>query len=149
MLVIYPSTGRDNRCRAHPWHAHSARAIITTSVDVSMTDHHSEYLAKTIAALTPEGHKRVDELMEQLADTVGSHEAVARFAAARKAEARVGWREGPVDPDTGRALTTQELDVLTAGFRTIRDQEPLDDVADWANAIVPLLEDEADRSPSN
>jgi hypothetical protein len=32
---------------------------------------------------------------------------------------------------------------LTAGFRTIRDQEPLDDVADWANAVVALLEDEA------
>jgi hypothetical protein len=40
-------------------------------------------------------------------------------------------------------LTRQELDGLIAGFMTIRDQEPLDDVADWANAVVALLEDEA------
>jgi hypothetical protein len=118
-------------------------------LDVPRTDDHSEYLANAIAALTPEGHKRVDELLEQLAEAVGSHEAVARFAAARKAEAGVGWTEGLVDTDAGRALSTQEQDVLTAGFRTIRDQEPLDDVADWANAIVALLEDEADRNPSN
>ena len=32
-----------------------------------MKDHHSEYLAKTIAALTPEGHVRVDELLDELA----------------------------------------------------------------------------------
>ena len=31
------------------------------------------------------------------------------------------------------------------GFRTIRDEEPLDDVADWANAVLALLEDEAGR----
>ena len=36
--------------------------------------------------------------------------------------------------------------MLLAGFRTIRDQEPLDDVADWANAVVALLEDEAGRA---
>jgi hypothetical protein len=38
---------------------------------------------------------------------------------------------------------------LTAGFRTIRDQEPLDDVSDWANAVVALLEDEAERTGSD
>jgi hypothetical protein len=38
---------------------------------------------------------------------------------------------------------------LTAGFRTIRDQEPLDDVADWANAVVALLEDEATSTGSD
>ena len=54
---------------------------------MSTADHHSEYLAKAIDALTPEGHKRVDELLDQLAEVVGDHEAVARFAAARKAEA--------------------------------------------------------------
>ena len=36
-----------------------------------MKDHHSEYLAKTIAALTPEGHVRVDELLDGLARSVG------------------------------------------------------------------------------
>jgi hypothetical protein len=40
-------------------------------------------------------------------------------------------------------LTEQEFDALTAGFITIRDQEPLDDVADWANAVLALLDDEA------
>jgi hypothetical protein len=30
-----------------------------------------------------------------------------------------------------------------AGFKSIRDQEPRDDVADWANAVVALLEDES------
>jgi hypothetical protein len=49
--------------------------------------------------------------------------------------------EGPED-----RLTDEELDVVTAGFMRIRDQEPLDDVADWANAVLALLEDEAARS---
>jgi hypothetical protein len=45
-----------------------------------------------------------------------------------------------------RTLTKRELDVLAAGFITIRDQEQLDDVADWANAVLALIEDEAARS---
>jgi hypothetical protein len=105
------------------------------------TDHHSEYLARTIAALTPEGRKRVDELLEQLAQVVGGHEAVRRFAETREAEADLGR----TDDSTGGepALTEQEVGLLLAGFKTIRDQETRDDVADWANAVVALLEDES------
>ena len=33
------------------------------------------------------------------------------------------------------------MNALLGGFIRIRDQEPLDDVADWANAVVALLED--------
>jgi hypothetical protein len=109
-------------------------------------DHHSTYLARAIAALTPEGRRRVDELLDQLADLAGSHEAVARFATARKAEADLGRTALVDDAEAGRAFTRQEVDVLLAGFRTVRDQEPLDDVADWANAVVALLEDEAGRA---
>jgi len=110
---------------------------------VSRTDHHSEYLAKAIDALTPEGRKRVDELLDELAEVVGDHEAVASFAAARKAEADRGSTES-AGVSRGRGLSPQELDILIAGFRAIRDQEHQDDVADWANAVVALLEDEAD-----
>ena len=113
------------------------------------SDHHSEYLARAIAGLTAEGRERVDELMEQLAAVVGDHQAVARFAGARKAEADLGRTEPTTEDDAGRTLTTQELSVLTAGFRAIRDQEPLDDVADWANAVVALLEDQAARTSSD
>jgi hypothetical protein len=112
---------------------------------VSTTDHHSEYLDKALAALTPEGHKRVDELLEQLAEVVGDHEAVASFAAARKTEADVGQMEASPGAGSERSLSRQELDILIPGFRAIRDQEPLDDVADWANAVVASLEDEAGR----
>jgi hypothetical protein len=50
-----------------------------------------------------------------------------------------------VDPDEegtepGAMLTPPELDALIAGFMRIRDQEPLDDVSDWANAVLALLE---------
>ena len=38
-------------------------------------------------------------------------------------------------------LSPDELDRLISGFEEIRDQEPLDDVGDWANAVVQLLED--------
>jgi hypothetical protein len=109
-------------------------------------DHHSEYLARAIAALTPAGRQRVDELLVQLSAVVGEHKGVARFAEVRKAEADAGSADVPTTTDPGRMLTKQELDGLTAGFRTIRDQEPLDDVADWANAVVALLEDEAASS---
>ena len=57
--------------------------------------------------------------------------------------------EPAAEDDAGRTLTRQELDVLTAGFRAIRDQEPLEDVADWANAVVALLEDEAAHTSSD
>ena len=40
-------------------------------------------------------------------------------------------------------LTEAERNALLAGFMTIRDQERLDDVGDWANAVIALLEDEA------
>ena len=49
----------------------------------------------------------------------------------------------------GRTLSKPKLNVLIAGFRAIRDQEPMDDVADWANAVVALLEDEAERSSAD
>ncbi len=103
-------------------------------------DHHSEYLARATAALTPEGRTRIDELLEQLAQEGGSHQAVLRFARIREAEADLGR----TDVSTGgeATLTQEELDVLLAGFRTIRDQEHRDDVADWANAVVALLEDQ-------
>ena len=45
-------------------------------------------------------------------------------------------------------LTKQEAESLMAGFMTIRDQEHLDDVANWANAVLALLEDEAEVSES-
>src|SRR5437763_187428 len=34
---------------------------------VSNADPHAEYLARAVAALTPEGHRRVDELLDGLA----------------------------------------------------------------------------------
>ncbi len=106
-------------------------------------DDHSEYLARTIAALTPAGRRRVDGLLEELAGLAGEHEWVVRFATARKDEADAGETAASTTTDPGRMLTRQELDGLIVGFTTIRDQEPLDDVADWANAVVALLEDEA------
>ena len=67
------------------------------------------------------------------------------FAKARKAEADLGRSEGSTDTGLLRTLTKRELDELATGFLTIRDQEPLDDVADWANAVLALIEDEAAR----
>lgn len=103
------------------------------------TDHHGEYLARTLAALTPEGHARVDQLLDQLAEVTGDREALIRFAKARRTEADRGSADAATDADPG--LSTEELYSLLAGFKTIRDEEPLDDVADWANAVVELLED--------
>jgi hypothetical protein len=105
------------------------------------TDHHSAYLAQTIAALTPEGRARVDELLEQLAEAAGGRERLVRFAGAREAEADTG-RLGPADEEPAAAMSSQELDALTAGFMAIRDGEPRDDVAQWANAVLALLADE-------
>ena len=102
-------------------------------------DHHTEYLARAVAALTPQGHQRVDELLDQLAVAAGNRAELVRFAKARKAEADLGRTDsGPLS-----AFTRRELDGLVTGFMTIRDQEQLDDVADWANAVLALIEDEA------
>src|SRR3954452_5046764 len=53
-------------------------------------DHPSEDLARAVAALTPEGHRRVDELLDQLAGAVADREWLVRFARARRAEADAG-----------------------------------------------------------
>ena len=109
------------------------------------SDHHSAYLAKALAALTPAGHERVDELLDQLTEVVGDRERLVRFARARREEADAGGPEAGAGGDAAPALTRGELQGLLPGFRTIRDEEPLDDVADWANAVIALLEDEAGR----
>jgi hypothetical protein len=108
-------------------------------------DHHSEYLARTVAALTPEGRRRVDELLEQLMGLVPNHPWLVEFARTREAEADQGRIGDPAGPDPVTMLTVEELDRLVSGFKTIRDEEPLDDVGDWANAVIALLEDEARR----
>ena len=108
------------------------------------TDHHSEYLSRSVAALTPAGHRRVDELLDQLAGVVADREWLSRFAKARRVEADTGRVDaGARDP--GEMLSPQELDALMTGFLTIRDEEPLDDVTDWANAVIALLQDDASR----
>jgi hypothetical protein len=107
---------------------------------VQASDHHSEYLARTVAALTPEGHKRVDELLDQLSVAAGSRPWLQHFAKERRTEADAGRL---VDEDqTGWAPSEAELQALARGFIQIRDEEHLDDVADWANAVLALLEDE-------
>jgi hypothetical protein len=106
----------------------------------SSGDNLTEYLARAVAALTPEGRARVDELLDQLASAAGGRERLVRFAATRRAEA-----DGRAPVGGNDALGPEELRALVAGFATIRDEEPLDDVADWANAVLALLEDEAAR----
>ena len=107
-------------------------------------DHHSQYLARAVAALTPAGHIRVDELLDQLSDIGADREWLVRFAKTRRVEADTG-RANAGDDDPGWRLSLPEVDALMTGFITIRDQEPLQDVADWANAVVALLEDDATR----
>ena len=105
---------------------------------MSTPDHHTQYLERAVAALTPEGHERVDALLDQLTAAVGNRDELVRFAKARRAEADLGRTDaGPLS-----TLTRHELDELATGFTIIRDQEPLDDVADWANAVLALIEDE-------
>jgi hypothetical protein len=108
---------------------------------VSTSDHHSAYIARAVAALTPEGHRRVDELLEQLAQAAGGREWLIRFAKAREAESG----GAPIADEPTDRLGDQELFALLAGFKTIRDSEPADDVTDWANAVIALLEDERHR----
>jgi hypothetical protein len=126
-----------------------SRAAVASaaSTTVNATDHHSKYLAKAVAALTPEGRKRVDELLDQLAVAGRSREWVVRFALAREAEVESRRTDTSQADEPGERLNEEELDSLTAGFMTIRDQEPLDDVNDWANAVLALLADE--RALSN
>ena len=99
------------------------RSSSIAAIDVS-TDHHTEYLAKAIDALSPEGRNRVDELLEQLAEVVGDHDAVASFAAAREAEVDAGGLAAGVGPEE-RALSPQELDLgyPASGRSVIRSPE--------------------------
>jgi hypothetical protein len=109
-----------------------------------VADHHTEYLARAVAALTPEGRRRADELLEELAAAVGDNTWIAQFAHVRESEVDAGRTELTNTPDPGLMLTKQQRDALITGFTTIRDQEVLDDVNDWANAVIELLEDDAE-----
>jgi hypothetical protein len=107
---------------------------------VSTDDHHSAYLSRALTGLTPAGRARIDELLDELVAAAGGHGAVVRFAAARRAE--VARSETDVtEPEPAELLTRAELNELIGGFVRIRDQEHLDDVGDWANAVIALLED--------
>jgi hypothetical protein len=55
-----------------------------------VADHHSQYLARAVGALTPEGHRRVDEVLDQLAETAGGHAWLVRFARTHRDEADSG-----------------------------------------------------------
>ena len=112
---------------------------------VSDHDHHSTYLARAVAALTPAGRARVDELLGGLAEAGGGHEPLVLFAETLRAQADAG-RTTDTETEPGQGLTPQDVNDLIAGFMQIRDQEPLDDVADWANAVVALLEDRAEAA---
>jgi hypothetical protein len=105
------------------------------------SDHHSEYLARAIAALSPEGRARVDELLDGLATAAGGRERLNRFGQLRRAEADSGRL---ADPTAEPALSQAEVQPLLVGFKTIRDTEQRDDVTDWANAVIALLQDESE-----
>jgi hypothetical protein len=109
---------------------------------MATSDHHSEYLARAVAALTPEGRERADELLGQLAGAAAAHPWVVQLAVALHAEVEAGTAEGAPEQEPSARLARDEIDVLLSSFMAIRDGEPLDDVADWANAVVALLEDE-------
>jgi hypothetical protein len=108
---------------------------------VPTPDHHSAYIAQAVDALTQEGHERVDELLAELAQAAGGRAWLVQFAKAREAESE---GEG-IAADPVRMLSDEELGDLIVGFRTIRDQERLDDVGNWANAVLALLQDERRR----
>ncbi len=112
---------------------------------VTDADHHTVYLTRALAALSPQGRARVDELLEQLAQAAGGHEWLVSFATLREHEADSGQTDTPPESEPARNLTDEELDRLTSGLLTIRDTEPLDDVADWANAVLALLTDTRNR----
>src|SRR5215212_6533316 len=59
----------------------------------------------------------------------------------------LGRADGSTDIGPLTTLTTRELDVLATGFTTIRDREPLDDVTNWANAVIALIEDAIANQP--
>jgi len=105
---------------------------------VSNGDPHAEYLARAVGALTPEGHRRVDELLDGLVGSVGYHAWLVAFATQRRHEADDAQVAEPL-PHPEQMLTDVELGLLIQGFIVIRDQEHLDDVADWANAVLQLL----------
>jgi len=114
---------------------------------VPAADHHTEYLTKAVAALTPEGRRRVDEILDQLVDAAGNRSQLVRFATDRRIEAELGRANIAPHAETEPALTKPELDALVGGFMTIRDEEHLEDVAGWANAVLALLKDTAPADP--
>ena len=112
---------------------------------MAANDHHSAYLGRAVATLTPAGRARVDELIDGLVEAVGGREPLVRFAQGLRAQADAGRTTGS-ETDAAHGLTAQDVNDLLAGFMQIRDQEPLDDVGDWANAVIALLEDEAEAT---
>jgi len=108
-----------------------------TSWPIARADREAKGRRPAVGVRLKVGHQP-PELLDQLAEAAQADERVVRFAAARRAEVAAGR----VDAEHPDPLTEQELGALVGGFLRIRDQEPRDDVADWANAVVALLEDD-------
>jgi hypothetical protein len=106
---------------------------------VHTRDHHTQYLAKTVAALSPDGRARVNELLAELAKAGHDRAALLEFAHSRQQEAETSTLAAATT--TEPILTGAEIDALLRGFITIRDEEYRDDVSDWANAVIALLVD--------
>ena len=87
-------------------------------------------------------------LLEQLADVVGGHVQVLRFAKARETEADLGLANVAGGTEPGDLLTARELDVLIAGFTTIRDQEPLTMAAIGRTPSWPCSNEQARSRPA-
>ena len=72
------------------------------------SDHHSEYLARAVAALTPEGSARVDAILAQLAQSAGHDEWLVKFAMAREAEADA-HALAPLEVEPGQIALVKEV----------------------------------------
>jgi hypothetical protein len=109
------------------------------------SDHHTAYLTRALSELTPEGRERAEQLMVELTQAANNHACVVQFARDRDAELKSGHVGAVELSDPTLRFSEDELDEVTAGFMEIRDEEPLDDVSDWANAVLELLSDERHR----
>jgi hypothetical protein len=105
-----------------------------------LADHHTAYLQRAVASLTPEGTARVDELLAQLAQSARTHAWLLQFATARRDEADA-HHTTRLEVEPADMLSEEERNELIRSFMVIRDTETLDDVGDWANAVLALLTD--------
>ena len=109
---------------------------------IKSTDHHREYLSRTVAALTPEGHERVDAILEGLGTPFPTMRGWSVSQRLARPKPMQDARRSLMRRNRARMLSEPELGVLTVGFSNDPRPGAARRCCRLGDAVLALLKDD-------